>query len=244
MKKKILLLNLLLIAMAHASDDVSAPSSLPESIERLVISDSTTAAFLKFAGKEGRQKLAEIERNSRLYATASADAEEERVLAKETADKQRTVDQRRAEIKAALEKARGDAVSDSGAPLEKDVTLVRNFVEKKDCNDAQILAMALDSLANKSDIHHLLDFWSDGFCPACGPLPRKAFHVSHRHSGQKISLKGISSLEDLDTFVKKNLKDSRREVIAKIIHALGQEYFSKPHMRKDLETIFRYSWKH
>jgi len=167
--------------------------------------------------------------------------QEEQMLAEEMKSKNIALDKRKAEIKAAVERARAETQKSSDYLPPKELNTRSTLVEKKD--DTTTLLLALDTLANKFGIHTALDFCGSGFCPACGPHTEEP-HISYRRNGQKISLKGIASLKDLDAFIKKDPRDSRRKIIAKTIRALGQKYFSDQKIRKDLETIFSHSWTH
>ncbi len=186
---------------------------------------------------------AELKEALEIAKATSAITQEQYILAQKAESEKIALDRRKAEIKAALERARSETQKRSDSLPPKELTTSMTTLPNEGQSDTQRLLRALDTLANKSDIRTATDFSGPGFCPAFGPHT-DAPHRSYRHNGQKISLKGIASLEDLDAFIKKDLRDSRRKIIAKIIQTLGQEYFSNQKIKKDLETIFSHSWTH
>jgi hypothetical protein len=206
--------------------------------------ENLTRCYTSLLKKETtRQK--ELKETLLLAQAAAQITQEERDQAAAAAHEKQELEKKRTAIKEAVAQAhalQAQKAKERSVPMSA-LTATYMVVETDDTPLSQLVLNALDHLANRSDIHTALDYQGPGFCPACGPLTQEEkAHQSHRRNGQKISLKAIKSIKDLDTFIKKDPRDLRRQVIAETIRALGDNYSEQA--RRDLETIFRYNWIH
>jgi hypothetical protein len=216
------------------------------SLQRMFGKKETTANLIHLYHsllKRERTRENELQTTLALAEAAAQITQEECIVAQKTKDIEAAREQRKDEIRKAVEKIRSEARGASTSRSVIGLSTSLSHLPKEGKNEKERLLTTLKYLANEADIRTAVDIIADNFCPVCGPHLQDG-HTSYRKNGSKLSLKKISSLNDLDAFVKKDLNDSRREIIAQTIRVLGEMYFSDPQLRKDLETIFGHAWSH
>jgi hypothetical protein len=247
---------LLLILSLVSSSLGAASSHPPQELEKKSI--LSRADILKMFGPKASDTLAQIKRNAALVekSTARDAAAYQASLADELREKLRL--EKHLKLKEMIKQRLADSAAAS-AERGVDVGLVlpvkSDYLKVSIGTDAQsILQQAIHDMVDfEGGLSEAATRTNNIFCPVCGPLLKgmpddgKISHTSQKLKGERISLKQIKTLDDLMPF--ESHSDPRRRTIALTLQALGERYFTagkqeKEKIKKDLEEIFKYNWRH